>query len=153
MNYNSGFKMDDDVFIKQLNVEDALVTATYYPASAAFIDVMDFDRFAFLVPAGVLDSATVLQVKQDTSPTVTAGVKDITGATLTIAADGDDKWYLIEVDTSELDSPNGFRYVSLYVTGPAGGNDYGAIMFFGFGKGEVPVTQGADRGDAVFVGG
>jgi hypothetical protein len=153
MNYNSGFLMDKDVFIKQLNIEDALVDAALYPASTSFIDVADYDRFAFLVGAGALDSATTLQVQQDTSATATAGLKDVTGATLTISATGDDKWYLIEVDTSMLDSNNGFRYVTLEVTGPATVNDFGAIFFLGFGAGERPVTQGADKGAAVFIGG
>jgi hypothetical protein len=151
MNYNYGFLMDDDVLIKQLNAEDALAAALY-PTSTNFIDVQDFDRFAFLIAAGALDSALTLQVQQDTSATST-DLKDVDGAVVTIAATGDDKWYLIEVDTSKLDSNNGFHYVTLEVAGPAGGNDYGAILFFGFGKGSRPVTQGADRGDAVFVGG
>lgn len=152
MNWNLGFKLGDDVVIKQLNVEDVL-TAANYPADGAYIDTVDLDRFAFLVQAGALDSVLTLQVKQDTSADETAAIKDVTGATVTIAATGDDKWYVVEVDTSALDSSNGFRYVTLNVAGAAGVNDYGAITFLGFGAGSRPVTQGADKGEAVFVGG
>lgn len=120
----------ETVYFKLLNPgEDALVDATLYPASTAFIDVSGYLRFGFLVPAGGLDSATTLQVQQDTSATSTA-LKDITGATVVIGATGDDNVYGIEVHRDMLDNANGFKYVTLEVTGPAAGNDYGAVVFW-----------------------
>lgn len=136
--------------IQQLNVETALAVAEY-PASGSFIDVSQYERFAFLIGVGALDTQVVAQVHQ--AATVNGATKDVTGATLTIAATGDSKWYLIEVQTNQLDLNNAYNYVTLDVTGPAGGNDYGCIFFFGFNPGEKPVTQGADKGSSVFIGG
>jgi hypothetical protein len=133
--------------IKQLNVEDALTVAKY-PVSGSFIDVSNYERFAFLVLAGALDTATTVKVQQATA--VNGTPKDITSATLTIADTGDDKWYLIEVETRKLDINNDYRYVTLDVAGPTG-NDYGAIVFFGFNPGSMPVTQGTDKGSSVAV--
>lgn len=136
------------VKIQQLNVEDALTEAKF-PASGSFIDVSQYDRVAFLVLAGALDSATTIKVQQATANNGTP--KDVSGATLTIGATGDDKWYLIEVETRKLDINNDYRYLTLDVAGPAGGNDYAAIVFFGFAPGTMPVTQGSDKGNSVAV--
>jgi hypothetical protein len=139
------------VVIKQLNT-NAAVTVAKLPASTAFIDVSEFNRFAFLIGAGALNSALTFQVQQDTSATATAAIKDITGAVVVVPADGDDKWSLIEVQTDHLDINNDFRFVTLNNTGAAAGDDYAAIYFLGFGA-KVPVTQGADKGTIVTVAG
>ncbi|HZU86593.1 MAG TPA: hypothetical protein VFF78_03850 [Anaerolineaceae bacterium] len=135
------------VKIQLLNTEDALSVAKY-PASGYFIDVSNYERFAFLVAAGALDTATTVKVQQATA--VNGTPKDITGATITIADTGDDKWYLIEVETNKLDINNDYRYVTLDVAGPTG-NDYGAILFLGFNPGSMPVTQGTDKGSSVAI--
>ena len=134
--------------IQQLNVEDA-VTEASYPASGAFIDVAEFERIAFLVQAGALNSAMVFKVQQATA--VNGALKDVTGATVSVAANGDDKWYLIEVQTNKLDINNDYRYVTLTSTVAAGGDDYAAITCFGINPGSKPVTQGSDKGSVVRV--
>ncbi|MHB0922635.1 MAG: hypothetical protein ACYC3H_01550 [Bellilinea sp.] len=135
--------------VKQLNVETALA-ASSYPASGSFIDVSKFSRFAFLILVGALTSATTAKVQQ---ATVANGVlKDITDAVVVIPDTGDSKWYLIEVETSHLDINNGYNYVTLTLTGPAGLDDFGAIAFLGFGD-VAPATQGADKGAIVTVAG
>jgi len=136
------------VKIQQLNVEDA-VTEASFPASGAFIDVAEYERFAFLVQAGALNSALVFNVQQASA--VNGALKDVTGATVTVPANGDDKWYLIEVQTNKLDINNDYRYVTLTSTGAAGGDDYAAITFFGVNPGSKPVTQGSDKGNIVSV--
>lgn len=148
MNFNH--LLSETAKIQQLNVEDAVAVASY-PASASFIDVSPFDRFAFLVAAGALDSELTFQVQQ--ADAVNGTPKDVTGAVVVVAATGDDKWYLIEVQTSKLDSNNGFRYVSLKATGAAGANDFAAIFFLGLTPSYSPVTQGADKGEIVVVAG
>lgn len=126
----------------QSNPETAITATTYYPASGSFFDVAGFRRFAFLVHAGALNSTLTLQVRQDTSATVTAGVKDITGATVAIdATTGDTQQFSIEVNTSQLDTANGYHYVSLYVTGASGSDDYAAIFYIAYGATNSPVTQ------------
>jgi hypothetical protein len=148
MNFNH--LLSETAKIQQLNVEDAVAVASY-PASGSFIDVSQYERFAFLVAAGALDSELTFQVQQ--ADAVNGTPKDVTGAVVVVPADGDDKWYLVEVQTSRLDSNNGYRYVSLKATGAAGGNDYAAIFFFGLTPGLSPVTQGADKGEIVVVAG
>jgi hypothetical protein len=134
--------------IKQLNVEDAIVDGQF-PASGSFIDVSQFHRFAFLIMAGALNSALTAKVQQASA--VNGALKDVTSATVTIPANGDDKWYLIEVETNHLDSNNGYKYVTLDLAGAAGGDDYGAILFLGLNPGYAPVTQGSDKGEIVSV--
>lgn len=148
MNINELFS--ETTLIKQLNVEDAVAAASY-PASGSFLDVSQYERFAFLILAGGLDSALTFQVQQATAANGT--LKDVTGAVKVVAADGDDKWYLIEVQTAKLDINNDYHFVTLTSSGAAGGNDYAAILFLGLNPGYSPVTQGADKGDIVVLAG
>ena len=150
MNFE-GFLLDKDVEIHLLNTEDALSNGQRLPASGSFIDVSNFERFAFLVGAGALANALTLKVEQDTSETVTASVKDVTGATVSVLATGDDKWYLVEVQTAHLDTNNDFHFVTLNVAGAGAGTDFGSVWFFGINPKTFPVTQPATRGGAVAV--
>jgi hypothetical protein len=112
-----------------------------FPASASFIDVSNFDEFAFIVKAGSLNSALTLQVKQDTSATQTGSIKDVTGATVVIGATDDDTLYIIPVEVAKLDGANSFRYVTLDISGAAGGDDYASVNFVGYNARHQPVTQ------------
>ena len=138
----------EGTYIQQLNVEDA-VAAQLYPTSGNFIDASKFERFGFLVGAGALTTELTFQVQQATA--VNGTPKDITDAVVVVPANGDDKWYLVEVQTDRLDINNDYRYVTLKSTGASGGDDYAAIYFFGVNPGSKPVTQGADCGDVVAV--
>lgn len=140
--------LSEVTLIKQLNIEDALAAGSY-PASGSYIDVSTVERFAFLIGAGALNTETVCKVQQATANNGT--LKDVTDATVTIAATGDDKWYLIEVQTARLDINNSYKYVTLTVSGATGGDDYAAIFFLGLNPGYAPVTQGADKGEVVSV--
>lgn len=135
--------------VQQLNVETALGAASY-PASGSFIDVSKFSRFAFLIQAGALTSAITAKVQQATA--ANGVLKDVTNATVAIPDTGDNKWYLVEVETSHLDINNDYHYVTLTLAGPAGADDFGAITFLGFGD-AAPTTQGADKGAIVTVAG
>ncbi len=112
-----------------------------FPASVSYIDTSNFTEFCFLIKAGSLNSALTVQLKQDTSATETAGIKDITGATVVIGATDDDTLYLIPVETADLDRANSFRYVTAYITGAAGGDDYASVNFIGYNARHQPVTQ------------
>jgi len=138
------------VLIKQLNVEDDIEVAAY-PASGSYIDVSNFERCAFLIGAGALDSELTFKVRQATANNGT--LKDLTDAVVVVPADGDDKWYMVEFQVDQLDTDNGYRFVTLSATGAAGTNDYAAIFFFGLNPGMRPVTQGADKGEVVYVAG
>lgn len=142
----------EENLVKMLNQEDAIAVAKY-PASTAFIDVSEYESFAFLIGIGALTSELTFQVQQDTSATQTAGVKSVTDAVVVVPATGDDKWYAIEVQTNQLDKAGAFKYVTLSATGAAGADDFGSIWFIGRHPGKAPVTQGADCGEVVVLAG
>ncbi len=144
----ANLNFDKAVKVKVLNVETAL-SAALYPTSGNFIDVSDLDKFVFFIPVGALNSALAPQVQQATA--VNGTPKDITGATVAIAATDDNKWASIEVDVRALDINNGYRYVTLNMVGPSGGDDYGAIIFLGYAVGYQPVTQPTGQLSSVVV--
>lgn len=125
--------------ISVFNVEDAL-TDTVFPASASFIDAGKYSRVAFVVALGAVTDALTFQVKQDTSATQTANIKNVTGAVQVCVTTDDDKFLVIEVDSSVLDTDNSFRYVTLAVSGVLS-NNYAAIIAVQYGD-KMPVSQG-----------
>lgn len=142
-------QLTSGIAFQQLNnPEDAITDTTYYPADGSFIDVSQYDSFAFYIGAGGLNTALTFAVYENSS-TASAGSTAISGATVTVGATGDDKWYMIEVDAQAM-TP-GHRYVSLYGTGAAGGDDYAYIAFMGHNARNVAVTQGATKGSIVIV--
>lgn len=137
----SRFNLASEVYLKQLNVETALAAANY-PLSGNYIDVSGYERFAFLIQVGATDSVLGFQVKQDTSATETASIKNITGATVAPGAGDDNTNFLIEVDCSQLDTVNGFKFVTLAATGGTG-NDYASVTFLAWAAHTKPVAQEA----------
>lgn len=142
---------DDAVYVQKVNNFMTAVEVGEFPASGSYIDVSNYERFAFLIFAGTLDTALTCQVQQATAVNGTA--KDITGAVTTVGTSDDNKWHIIEVQTNQLDLNNDYRYVTLDVTGAAGSNDYLCIVFLGLNPGEQPVTQHANLVAAVVVAG
>jgi hypothetical protein len=142
-------KLVESLKIQPLNKEVA-VAAALYPLSGSFIDVSRFERFAFLIAAGALNSALTLQVQQATA--VDGTPKDVTDAVVVVAATDDDQWFVIEVQTAKMDINNDYRYVTLKATGAADSDDFAAITFFGYGDYQ-PIAQGDTLEEAVFIGG
>ena len=143
----------EELYLAPANNFNTAIVDGNFPASVSYIDVAQFEKFAFLIRAGTLDSALTCQVKQDTGATETANIKNITGATVTVGVLDDNKLFTIEVEVRKLDINNGFRYVTLAVSGAAGGNDYLSINFIGINPDVVPVTQPATYASAVIVAG
>ena len=148
--------LENILFSEAVKVEQlhcAAITAQKLPASTAFIDVSKYSRFAFLIGIGAVDEASTYQVMQDTSATQTAGVANVTDAKVVVAAaTGDNKWYLIEVETARLKLNDDFKFVTLDVSGPTDGDDIAAVFFLGFND-KAPVTQGTDKGEVVTIAG
>lgn len=144
---------DDSVYVVNGNNFNTAIVDGNFPASTAYVDVTEFTHFVFLVRVGTLNSALTLQVKQDTSATETASIKSVTGATLVIAADDDNEIKSIEVESAKLDLANGFRYVTLAVSGAGGGDDYLDVLFLGRLPRRMPVTQSAAYSEAVVIAG
>lgn len=147
------FNLDKFLYVNKANDFNTAITDGVFPASGSFYDVSEFTHFAFLIFAGTLDSALTCQVKQDTSATQTASVKNLTSATATIGATDDNKWRTIEFEVARLDIANNFRYVTLDVSGAAGSNDYLCIIAVGWDARRQPVTQPANYLEAVLVAG
>jgi len=146
---NSNFK--DSVYVQKLNDFGTAIADGSFPASASFIDVSKYSRFAFLVFAGALDSALACQVQQATAANGTP--KDVSGALVTVGATDDNKWHMVEVLTDNLDITNDYKFVSLAVSGQAGSNDYLCIVFLGLAPNTEPVTQHASCVASVVVAG
>lgn len=129
----------EQVYVKACNTPSTAIVDGDFPASGSYIDVSDYERFAFLVVAGGSNTALTVKVQQATAADGTP--KDITGATQTIGATDDGEAFLIEVETRRLDINNSYRYVTLDVAGQSGGDDTLAIVFLGINPGAAPVTQ------------
>lgn len=127
------------------------IAAAKYPASTGFLSLVGFESFVVEIIAHDLTSAITVQVQQDTSATQTTGIKNITGAVVTIPADGDDKIYTIEVQVNELDINNGYKYITLDVTGAAGSDDYLTMQVILRNPTKMPVTQDASVAQMVNV--
>lgn len=143
----------EDVYVQPANNFNTAITDGNFPASGSYIDVAQFDRFVFAIRAGTLDSALTCQVMQDTSATETAGIKAITGAVVIVGTSDDNEFVTVEVETRKLDLNNDFRYVTLAVSGAAGGNDYLDVQFIGLNPDVKPVTQPAAYSQAVIIAG
>jgi hypothetical protein len=82
--------------------------------------------------AGTSAKALTYQGSYSTTYNATAAnqvdVPVFASGALTIAAAGDNKMYLIEVDASQLDRANGFSHVKLVVADPAVASVVGAAL-------------------------
>lgn len=130
--------------LANLNDFNTAIVDGKFPVSGSFLDLTDAQRVIFFIKAGTLDSAITVQVQQDTSATQTASIKSVTGAVDIVGAGDDDKLFVIELEVAKLDIGNGFRYVTLDITGAAGGNDYLSMMAERSPVRHAPVTQPAD---------
>jgi len=143
----------ENEYLNKLNSFNTAIAYGNFPASTLYEDVANYETFTFELFAGTLDSALTCQVRQDTSATETASIKDVTGAVTIVGTGDDNEWMVIEVETAKLDIANGFRYVTLAVSGAAGGNDYLCIVLRGGRARRLPVTQPAGFSAHVLVAG
>lgn len=136
----------EQAYVLSCNNFNTAITDGDFPASGSYIPVHDYERIAFLVRAGTLDSALTCKVQESTSTSATPS--DVSGATFTVGATDDNDVFLLEIETRKLTKP----YVTLDVAGAAGGNDYLDIMFIGFNVGAQPVTQPATTNTTLVAG-
>jgi len=134
--------------MKVLNKGTAL-SAAKYPVSGSFIPVGGMHRFAIFGVVNAADSAVTVQVQQ--AVTINGTPKDIANAVYVIPADGsaNGKIFIIEVEVAQMDINNGYKYVTVDVSGPSG-NDTATLVFFDELPAKIPVTN-ADVISAVKV--
>jgi hypothetical protein len=142
--------ISESIKLQMLEAGDTALAVALYPLAGSYIDVSKYERFGFLIGAGALDSELTFQVQQ--AKTINGVAKDIVGAVAVVAANGDDHWSMIEVQTDHLDLTDTYKYVTLNVTGSTG-NDYADIWFIGFNPQSMPVTQGADCTQVIKIAG
>ena len=102
----------------------ALLTAVAPSSSSAaqtsgWVDAAGFRRIMAVISAGVFGSSATIDAKlRQATSSGGAGAKDITGAALTqmLAAGGNNKQAIINLNTDSLDATNGYRYVGLTLT-------------------------------------
>lgn len=138
----------EQVKVTKCNAFGTAIVDGDFPASGSYIDVSDYERFAFLITAGASNTALTCQVQQST--TASATPKDVTGAVQTVGASDDGEVFIIEVETRKLDINNDYFYVTLDVSGQSGNDEYLDITFLGINPGEAPVTQ---QNTAVIIAG
>ena len=140
-----------NTYFEGINNFNTAITDGKFPASASFIDVSGYAWFAFGIRAGTLDSALTCQVEQATANDGTP--KDVTGAVDIVGATDDNDYLWIEVQSAQLDLDGGYRYVTLDITGAAGGNDYLDVIFYGLHAKEMPITRHANTQAPVVLAG
>jgi len=140
----------EEVYRQQVANPGAL-SAGVLPAS--YINVSDFERFAFVFELGATDQAVDFKVVQATAAAGT-GSKDVSGAAITqLATTDDNKQVIIEVEVRKLDINNGFYFVAVTIALTGGSATTGAIVFYGINPGASPVSQPAALAQKVLVAG
>lgn len=140
----------EEVYRQQVKDPVVLTTGTY---PAAYINVGDYERFAFVLELGVTDQTTDFKVVQATASAGT-GSKDVAGAVITqFSATDDNKQAIIEVETKKLDINNGFYFVAVTATIATGTTTTASIVFYGVNPHSVPVSQPAAFAQKVIVAG
>lgn len=100
--------------------------STTVPASGSYIDVTDYNKFAFLVHLGSVASSGDFRVYSATSKT--GGLVHVTGATKTDmdASADNNKWFSIEVESAKL--PTTHHMVALTITSLSGTSLWSAMF-------------------------
>lgn len=126
----------------------ALVDATLYPLSGAFVPVHGYDHVCFLIGLDTV-AAPDFQVQQ--AAAINGTPKDLTGAAKTDIVTGDDgKWMTIEFPVAALDTANSYGWVTLLTANIT--TDYANIWCF-LTRGGSPVSQDANYLAGVILGG
>lgn len=140
----------EQIYRQQVANPGALSAGTL-PAS--YINVGDFERFAFVLELGATDQATDFKVVQATAAAGT-GSKDVSGAVIAqLATTDDNKQAIIEVEVRKLDINNGFYFVAVTTALTGGTATTGSIVFYGVNPSVIPVAQPAALAQKIIVAG
>lgn len=119
-----------------------------------WLPMKNFNRATFILNLGATDITIDAKVQQATAVAGT-NAKDVTGAVLTqIAALGDNKYMVIEVEADHMDVAGGFNHLQLSITVGDGtvGGDVSAVILRTGAK-HLPVTQNANLTQKIIVAG
>ena len=150
-------RFTENLSLKMVMPPIANPTDGSFPASASYINVVEWARFAFIIAVGGTDdTAITAQVAQSTTAASTGGKKNITGAAITgtvLAGTNDNKFAVIEVDQEQLDIKNDFCFVTLDVAATGGTASAMCVFFVGIEPRVKPPTYGADLAEVVYLDG
>ena len=116
----------------------ALVNATYYPASAAFIDVSGYEWVNVHINLGTIADAVSFTLKQAEAIAGTPDTIDTANCVKTIATTDDGQDINFFLETAQLAADHHFITC---LTGAVSGNNYAQIQYFLGGARHQPVTQ------------
>ena len=99
-----------------------------------WVDAGLYESFCALIAAGDLGTNGTLDAKlRQATDAAGAGAKDITGKAITQMTEAvtnlSNKQAFINLESEDLDTANGFRYVALSVTGAVATSDFAALLF------------------------
>ena len=121
-------------------VQAATVTAGAAGTSDVTSDAIDtagFEGCCFIVPMGAVVSTAVTSIKVQQCDTSGGSYADLTGTAVTIADDGDDKTYYVEVIRPRE------QFLKLVVDRGTANATVGGVIAVLFGASSKPVTHGA----------
>lgn len=101
------------------------------------IDTSGFEGCCFIVSVGTVASGAVTTIKVQQCDTSGGSYADLTGTSVTIADDGDDKTYYVEVVRPRE------QYLKLVVDRATANATIGSITAVLFGASNKPVSHGA----------
>ena len=132
----------ENVFTQPLLASVSPTNNQFLPASGSFIDASYFKNFGFVIQLDTCTDPMVFTVFQDTSATATGSIKAVTGLTQTVVATTDNgKFAIIEGDDAKLDSGNGFKFITLKVTGVVAGTNKVGVNFHAWNLRSLPAVQ------------
>ena len=114
-------------------------------ATTSWVSAANYHRLLATVMVGAFGASATVDAKiQQATSSGGAGAKDVTGAAITqmLAAGGNNKQALINVDANALDSENGFVFVQLSITVGTAATLIAGLLE-GFTARFEPVTQPA----------
>lgn len=99
-----------------------------------WVDAGLYETFCAMISSGDLGTNGTLDAKlRQATSAAGAGAKDITGKAMTQMTEAvvnlSNKQAFINLESEDLDSNNGFRYVALSVTGAVATGDFAAYLF------------------------
>jgi len=141
-----------NTLLQPINNFNTAIADGKFPVSGSFVEASPYPWWVFLIRVGTLNSALTAKVQQDTGATQTASIKDVPGATLTIAADDDNELQYIEFQVQSAFDLTGFTHFTLDIAGAAGADDYLDIILLGCHGKSRPITQGANVSGVVVAG-
>ncbi len=135
---HGAFSKDFKVAKGNAKPDTALVNSTYYPASAAFIDVSGYEWVNVIVHLGTIADAISFTLKQAEAANGTPDTIDTANCVKTLGTTDDGQVLSFFLETAQLAADH--HFITCLV-GSVSGNNYASILYYLGGARHQPVTQ------------